>query len=327
MSGTNLSEVAADGPGSQPDLSILIPSYNEVESLPQLLDEITGVLAEGDHSYEVIVVDDGSTDGTWKFLESMNDKDPRILGIRHRRNFGKSAALNAGVIAARGRIVCTMDADLQDNPVEIPAMLARIDDGVDFVTGWKKERHDPLGKRLPSKVFNWFTCKLSGLNLHDFNCGFKMADAEVYRQFPLYGELHRYLPALAHDLGYTVEEIVVAHRAREYGKSKFGIERYIRGGIDLFTVMILTKFGRRPGHFFGGTGAAMGAIGLAILLYLTGVWAFTDQAIGTRPLLFLGVMLVILAAQLLAIGLIAELIINRSPTQTNLVSQRIGLPG
>ncbi|MER7079490.1 dolichol-phosphate mannosyltransferase [Saccharopolyspora kobensis] len=295
-----------------PQVSLLAPAKNEQENLPELFAQISEAMQQQDRSWELVVVDDGSTDGSWQVISEHAARDPRIRGIRLRRNFGKAAALAAGVAEVRGELLVTLDADLQDDPAEIPRLLAELDAGADLVSGHKANRQDPLGKRLPSKVFNWFTGLITGLKLSDHNCGLKAARTEVYRRVPLYGELHRYIPALAHQLGYRVAELPVHHRPRLHGKSKYGLERYLRGALDLLTVVALTRYGRRPAHLFGGLGMLAGTIGTLILLYLTGVWLFTDQPIGTRPLLTLGILLEIFAVQMISVGLLAELVLHRT---------------
>ncbi|OLR95568.1 glycosyltransferase family 2 protein [Actinokineospora bangkokensis] len=292
------------------EVSVLVPAKDEEATLAALADEVAAALAGVD--YELILVDDGSTDGSWKVMSALAEERPAVRAVRLRRNFGKAAALAAAVAEARGRRVVTMDADLQDDPAEVPRMLAELDTGADLVSGHKVDRKDPLSKRLPSKVFNKVAGVITGLPLKDQNCGLKAADAEVYRRVPLYGELHRYIPALAHNQGYKVVELAVNHRPREHGRSKYGFERYLRGAIDLLTVMTITKYGRRPAHLFSGVGALFGALGFAILLYLTGVWVFTAEAIGTRPLLNLGILLVILGVQMVSFGLIAEMLLHRT---------------
>ncbi|GAA4859253.1 glycosyltransferase family 2 protein [Saccharopolyspora rosea] len=292
------------------EVSLLAPAKNESESLPRLFAEIREAMAG--RSWELVVVDDGSTDDSWRVIGEHAAADPRIRGIRLRRNFGKAAALAAGVAEVRGRLLVTLDADLQDDPAEIPRLLAELDAGADLVSGHKAERRDPLGKRLPSKVFNWVTGLITGLRLSDHNCGLKAARTEVYRRVPLYGELHRYIPALAHRLGYRVRELPVHHRARVHGRSHYGLERYARGALDLLTVVALTRYGRRPAHLFGGLGLLAGTIGTLILLYLTGVWLFTPESIGTRPLLTLGILLEIFAVQMVSLGLLAELVLHRT---------------
>ncbi|GAA4876298.1 glycosyltransferase family 2 protein [Saccharopolyspora cebuensis] len=294
------------------EVSLLAPAKDEADSLPELFAQVRAAMDGQHRTWELIVVDDGSTDGTWRLVEEQARHDPRVRGIRLRRNFGKAAALAAGVAEVRGALLVTMDADLQDDPAEIPRLLDELDRGADLVSGHKAQRKDPLGKRLPSKVFNRFTGLITGLRLSDHNCGLKAARTEVYRRVPLYGELHRYIPALAHQLGYRVRELAVHHRPRVHGRSHYGLERYVRGALDLLTVVALTRYGRRPAHLFGGLGLLSGTLGTLILLYLTGVWVFTAQSIGTRPLLTLGILLEVLAAQLISVGLLAELVLHRT---------------
>jgi dolichol-phosphate mannosyltransferase len=320
---------------SDPVLSVLVPAKDEAGSLPALLEELAGVLAAGappavpPGRAEVVVIDDGSTDGTWQVLTDLAAQYPWLTAVRLRRNLGKSAALAAGFAVARGSIIATMDGDLQDDPAELPGMIGLLEDGVELVAGHKAERRDPLSKRLPSKLFNRVTSWVTGLDLHDHNCGLKVARREVYESVPLYGEMHRYLAAIAHAQGFGVVEQRVHHRPRQHGISKFGLERYVRGGLDLLTVVTLTRYRRRPAHLFGGVGLLAGVVGGAILLYLAGVWALTDQAIGNRPLLLLGVLLTLLAVQLLSLGLVAELLVHREVAgedPTRHVTARLG-PG
>lgn len=295
------------------DVSVLVPAKDEEASIATLVAEVAAAFAGlPDISHEVIFVDDGSNDRSWTVMQELARTNAEVRAIRLRRNFGKAAALATAVAEARGELVVTLDADLQDDPAEIPRMLAELDNGVDLVSGHKADRKDPLSKRLPSKLFNKVTGVITGLPLNDHNCGFKAARAEVYHRIPLYGELHRYIPALAHQLGYRVSELPVNHRPREHGKSKYGLERYVRGAIDLLTVVTLTKYGRRPAHLFGGLGLAFGLVGFLILLYLTGVWIFTSEPIGTRPMLNLGVLLMILGVQMISLGLIAEIVLHRT---------------
>ncbi len=311
------------------DLSILVPALNEGPTLPTLIDEIRASMARLEGvTYEVIVIDDGSTDASWETIVELAASWPVVRGQRMRRNFGKAAALSVGLGEARGTIVMTMDADLQDDPDEIPRFLEALDGDADLVSGWKRTRNDPISKRLPSKFFNWTTNKATGLELHDHNCGFKAARREVYDAIPLYGELHRYVPAMAHALGFRVQELPVNHRPRTQGSSKYGLERYLRGMLDLITVVTLTRYGRRPGHLFGGIGVVIGLIGAAILLYLTGVWVFTDHPIGGRPLLTLGVLLEVVAVQLISLGVLSELLLSQSNPRppTTFVIDRVGPP-
>jgi glycosyltransferase involved in cell wall biosynthesis len=314
--------LAPDGTGgtaamAPADISVLVPIKDEVDSLAQLTDEVTAALDGrpaddvAGSRWELIFIDDGSTDGSWDEVVRLGAEEPRVRGLRFRRNFGKSAALAAGFAASTGKIVVTLDGDLQDDPAEIPGMIARLGDGNDVVAGHKANRRDPLGKRLPSKVFNFFTGVVTGLKLRDHNCGLKVARREVFENTPLYGEMHRYFAAIAHAQGFRVAEQAVHHRPRVHGSSKFGLERYARGGLDLLTVLSLTRYTHRPAHLFGGVGLVMGLVGMAILTYLAAIWLFAGQAIGGRPLLLMGVMLVILAMQLVSLGLLAEMVTNR----------------
>lgn len=311
----------AAAPNAVPTLSVLVPVKDEVGSLPQLVAELTAALEDGvaplvaPGSWEMVIIDDGSVDGTWQVITDIAADHPRVIGLRLRRNVGKSAALAAGLHRARGRIVAMIDGDLQDDPAELPGMIRRLDDPADLIAGHKLERRDPLSKRLPSKAFNRVTSWVTGLDLRDHNCGLKVARREVLESVPLYGEMHRFVAAVGHAQGFRVIEQGVNHRARQHGQSKFGLERYARGGLDLLTVVSLTRYARRPAHLFGGLGLVAGALGTMLLLYLSGVWFLTDQAIGNRPLLLLGVLLVILAVQLVSLGVIAELVVSRDATR------------
>lgn len=311
-------------------ISVLIPVKDEEATLATLVDEVaTMFAAKPELAYEVIFIDDGSTDTSWQVMQDLAAKDTRIRALRLRRNFGKAAALAAAVGEARGERLVTMDADLQDDPAEVPRLLAELDDGADLVSGHKADRKDPLGKRIPSKFFNKMTGVLTGLKLNDHNCGLKAANTEVYRRVPLYGELHRYIPALAHQQGYQVRELAVNHRPREHGKSKYGLERYVRGAIDLLTVMTITKYGRRPAHLFGGLGIVSSLIGFVALAYLAVVKIFGGEAIGDRPLMMLGILLIILGVQLISIGLIAEIVLHRTANRhesRDLISERAQHP-
>lgn len=298
---------------SSVDVSVVIPAKDEAKTIAPLVDEIVEALrARPEFSYEIVFIDDGSTDGTWDSIEAVCAVNDRVRAIRFRSNFGKADALAAGFAEARGRIVITMDADMQDDPHELPRMLAQLESGYDLVTGYKRDRKDPIGKRLPSKLFNRATGVVTGLKLNDHNSGLRVAKKEIYDVVPLYGELHRYVPALAHANGFRVTEIPVNHRPRLHGVSKYGLERYARGALDLLTVVSITRYGRRPSHLLGGLGLMFGVIGSAILTYLLAVWIFTSHGIGTRPLLQLGVLLEMLAVQLIGMGLLAELIIHRT---------------
>ncbi len=300
------------------DVSLVIPSKDEVMTIAPLTDEIvTAMQARPELSYEIIFVDDGSADGTWEAIQRVSAANPRVSALQFRSNFGKAAALSAGFAQARGDIIITLDADMQDDPNELPRLLSTLESGYDLVTGYKRDRKDPIGKRLPSKLFNRATGVVTGLRLNDHNSGLRVARKEVYDVVPLYGELHRYVPALAHAHGFRVTEVPVNHRPRLHGKSKYGLERYARGALDLLTVVSITRYGRRPSHLLGGIGLVFGFIGSIILLYLLGVWIFTSHAIGTRPLLQLGILLEMLAVQLVGMGLLAELIIHRTDRNLN----------
>jgi glycosyltransferase involved in cell wall biosynthesis len=291
------------------DLSVLVPVYNEAESLRELHAEISAACAQAVTSYEVVFVDDGSNDGSAEVLDDLALLDPHVTVVHLRRNFGKSPALAAGFEQVRGAIVITMDADLQDDPAMIPLFVARIQGGADLVSGWKQERHDPLDKTLPSRVFNAVVSRLSGVRLRDFNCGFKAYRAECARELRVYGGFHRFLPVFAHDRGFRVEELVVRHRPRKHGVSKFGSRRFFEGLLDLPTVLLLTRYRTRPLHFFGVPGALVMFVGLSLLSYLTVLW-FMGHPVGTRPLLTLGVLLTITGVQILCVGLVAEVIVR-----------------
>ncbi|MCK9556826.1 MAG: glycosyltransferase family 2 protein [Candidatus Cloacimonetes bacterium] len=295
-------------------ISFVIPVLNECESLNQLYDEILANL--GDNTYEIIFVDDGSTDGSYKVMCDLAALDQQVKVIKFRRNFGKAAALQKGFEHADGEIVFTMDADLQDIPAEIPAFIAKLNEGFDLVSGWKKKRRDPWYKRLPSRLFNSVTGYTFKLKLNDYNCGFKAYRREVVTELSLYGEMHRYIPALAHSLGFRVGEIPVEHRARQYGKSKYGVERYLRGFFDLLTVRMITYYIKSPLYLFGRVGLISTIIGSLITLYLAVLKIFWGMPLSNRPLLLLGVLMILGGLQFISLGLISELIINRiSPTQ------------
>ena len=293
-------------------LSFIVPVYNEEESIAELYARIALVCAEnGYDAYEVLFVDDGSTDGSYRIIRGMIDAgDPHVRLIRFRKNFGKAAALQAAFARASGDIAITMDADLQDDPKEVPKLIQKLDEGFDMVSGWKKNRHDPLEKRLPSKLFNAVTAKMSGIPLHDFNCGFKVYAREVYENVTVYGEMHRYIPVLAKRRGFSCGEVAVEHHAREHGHSKYGFERYLRGLFDSMTSSFLLRYGDRPMHFFGKLGLSMCFLGFVICLILTIQW-FGGASIGTRPLLLLGVLLIILGVQFFASGLSCEMMLDR----------------
>jgi len=291
------------------DLSIVIPLYNEQESLPELVIAISQHVAPLQLNYEIIFVDDGSSDQSLQVLKNLKSKFPQLKILSFRKNYGKSAALSEGFKMATGKIVITMDADLQDDPAEIPNLMAKIYSGYDMVSGWKKKRHDPWHKIIPSKFFNFTTAVLSGIKIHDFNCGLKAYRQEVIKEIPVYGELHRYLPVLAYRGGYSVSEIIVQHHPRKYGHTKYGLRRFFEGFFDLLTVLFLTRYRQKPMHLFGFFGLISLCFGFLISAYLTILW-FEGHAIGNRPLLFLGILLIIVGMQSFSLGLIGEMITN-----------------
>jgi glycosyltransferase involved in cell wall biosynthesis len=291
------------------DLSIVIPLYNEQESLEELTTGIDMTVQPLKLRYEIIFVDDGSRDGSLEVLKKIRQKAPQVKILSFRKNNGKSAALSEGFKIASGKIVITMDADLQDDPAEIPNLINKINSGYDMVSGWKKKRHDPLQKTIPSKFFNFTTALLTGIKIHDFNCGLKAYRQEVIKEIPVYGELHRYLPVLAHWRGYSVGEIIVQHHARKYGITKYGLRRFFDGFFDLLTVLFLTRYRQKPLHLFGLFGLFSFFFGFLISIYLTILW-FEGHGIGNRPLLFLGILLIIVGMQSFSIGLIGEMITN-----------------
>jgi glycosyltransferase involved in cell wall biosynthesis len=314
--------------GEGESLSIVVPAKDEEESLPILVQAIVDACAGGGLTLnDIVLVDDGSTDGTWTVMTRLAETWPMVRAIRLRRNFGKATALSAGIESATGTIIITMDADLQDDPKEIPRFVEQVRAGNDVVSGWKEKRNDPVSKTLPSRFFNWVTARASGVPLHDFNCGFKAYRREVFETVELYGELHRYVPVLAHALGYRVAELPVLHHARRFGHTKYGVARFLRGFLDLLTVMMITRYAYRPGHLFGGVGTAFLLLGGAVLAYLTALKIVTGATIGDRPLLLFGVMVVIIGIQLLLFGLLAELVISRTRSHVetgDLVRSRAG---
>jgi glycosyltransferase involved in cell wall biosynthesis len=291
-------------------LSFVIPIRNEEATVKPLFNRINQtMLQEGIDNYEVLFIDDGSSDRSWIEITELIPQHPTLIkGIKLRRNFGKSAALSAGFRKAKGNIIFTLDGDLQDDPAEIPKFLNKLESGYDLVTGWRKQRNDPLSKTLPSKLFNGVTSLLTGVKLHDFNCGFKAYRKEVLDCIKLYGELHRYIPVLANSLGFKIAEVAVEHHPRKHGKSNYGFERYARGFLDLLTVLATTHYLHKPGHLFGGLGLLVGAVGMAALIYLTVLWLMEIRPIGTRPLFFFGILCTILSVQLISLGVLAELI-------------------
>lgn len=290
-------------------LSIVIPVFNEDGSLPSLHNEIKSVMVSEKYKYELIFIDDGSTDQSLAVLKELKVSDNNIKIISFRKNFGKAAALQSAFLYAKGEYIITMDADLQDDPNEIPRMIEKLDKGFDLVSGWKFNRLDPLEKRLPSKLFNKITSVLSGVDLHDFNCGFKAYKKEVIKDIDIYGELHRYIPVLAHRKGFKITEIKVNHLKRQYGKSKYGFERYLRGLFDSMSTSFLLKYYDKPMHFFGKIGLLSFLSGGGICLYLAIEW-FRGISIGTRPLLLLGILLIILGVQFVSTGFLGDMIVD-----------------
>lgn len=290
------------------DLSVLVPVKDEAETVEELATRVAAVLDGLGKSFEILFIDDGSGDGTADRVRQARQRDRRVRLIRLRRNFGKAAALSAGFDHSRGRLLLTMDGDLQDDPDEIPRLLAALEEGeFDLVSGWKKERRDPAGKRLPSLLFNWATRKLAGVPLHDFNSGFKVYRREVLEQIAIYGELHRYIPVLASRHGFTIGEVAVNHLPRRHGVSKYGWDRLYKGLLDLLTVLFITKYTRRPLHLFGAFGLVFLGGGFGINLYLAILW-LRGQTLSNRPLLLLGVLLMLLGIQVLTTGLLGEMI-------------------
>ncbi|RYY70583.1 MAG: glycosyltransferase [Chitinophagaceae bacterium] len=312
------------------DLSIVIPLFNEDESLPELMAWIERVMLENNYSYEVIMVDDGSTDDSWKVIEALRLANPRVKGIKFQRNYGKSAALNEGFKAAQGDVIITMDADMQDSPDEIPELRKMIiEDGYDMVSGWKKKRYDnTLTKNIPSKLFNAAARKSSGIKLHDFNCGLKSYKRKVIKSIEVYGEMHRYIPILAKWAGFRkIGEKVVEHRARKFGVTKFGWERFVNGFLDLFSIMFVGKFGKRPMHFFGLWGSVVFLLGFAIWVYLfIAKFAFQKYNMTDRPLFYIGVISLVIGVQMFLAGFLGELIArNSSERNSYLIEEKAGL--
>ena len=306
------------------DISIVVPLYNESESLPELEAWIARVMAEHGFSYEILFINDGSTDDSWQVIESLSHKNPAVKGVCFRRNYGKSPALNTGFARAKGDVGITMDADLQDSPDEIPALRRMIlEEGYDLVSGWKKQRHDPAGKRWPSKFFNWTARRASGIRLHDFNCGLKAYRRKVVKSIEVYGEMHRFIPILARQAGFRrIGEKVVEHRARKYGCSKFGLERMVKGYLDLISVLFMSHFGRSPMYFFGGLGTLMFLFGGGTALWIIAAKLWKQlhdlplRAVTDQPLFYLALVAAVLGVQLFLAGFLGELI-NRNATDRN----------
>jgi len=292
------------------NLSLVIPLLNEEESLQELSDWIARVCSANNLSYEVLFIDDGSRDGSWKKIEEISSRNSNVKGIRMRRNYGKSAALQTGFEAAQADVVITMDADMQDSPDEIPDLYKMIAvDHYDLVSGWKKKRYDPITKTIPTKLFNWATRKMSGIKLHDFNCGLKAYKKEVVKNVDVYGEMHRYIPVLAGWAGFKkIGEKVVQHQKRKYGTTKYGLERFINGFLDLMTITFLSRYTKKPMHFFGTLGAFSFFIGTIIALYLSVLKIFYNEQLSNRPLLIFAVLIMIIGIQLFIFGLLGEMI-------------------
>lgn len=303
------------------NISVVIPLLNEEESLPELCKWIEQVMHDNNFSYEVVLIDDGSTDKSWQVIEELSSKNQHIRGIKFRRNYGKSAALNVAFEAALGDVIITMDADLQDSPDEIPELYKMIAvDGLDLVSGWKKKRYDPISKTIPTKLFNWATRKSSGINnLHDFNCGLKAYKKDVVKNIEVYGEMHRYIPVIAKWAGFTkIEEKVVQHRERKYGKTKFGLERFIRGFLDLLSITFVSKFGKRPMHFFGLWGTISFFFGGIVSVFLIAekvyksAYAIPTRDVTDKPLFYLALVAMIIGTQLFLAGFLGEMISRNS---------------
>lgn len=299
-------------------ISVVIPLLNEEDSLVELsnlLEENLNKIAK--ESWEVIFIDDGSNDNSFSIIKKINQNNNRFKSIRFRRNYGKSAALSVGFKQAEGDIIITMDADLQDDPKEFINLVNKINEGYDLVSGWKKKRYDPISKTLPSKFFNWVTSIASGVKLHDFNCGLKAYTKDAAKSLNVYGEMHRFLPALSHRDGFKVTEIVVQHHPRKHGISKFGASRFLKGFLDLITVVFLTRFLKRPLHFFGTLGFLSAFVGLGIDAYLTIEWLFGRTYLSERPLALLGVALIIVGVQFISMGLLGEMLVRNSAKEQN----------
>jgi glycosyltransferase involved in cell wall biosynthesis len=315
------------------DISVVIPAYNEVESIPELSQWLERVMNENNFSYQVIFIDDGSNDGTWAAIEKLAQANSSVEGIKFRRNYGKSAALNEGFAAAKGDVVITMDADMQDSPNEIPGLHKMVmHDDFDLVSGWKKKRYDPIAKTLPSKFFNWVTTVMTGIRLHDFNCGLKAYKNEVVKNIEVYGEMHRYIPLIAKSAGFAkIGEKVVEHRKRQYGTTKFGIERFVNGFLDLLSILFVSRFGKQPMHLFGTLGTLMFILGFLISLWLGIDKLFLDiegQLITSKPLFYIALTTMILGTQLFLAGFIGEMVSRTSPTRNQYeVEKRIAKNG
>jgi glycosyltransferase involved in cell wall biosynthesis len=309
------------------DISVVIPLYNEVESLPELTSWISKVMDENGFLYEILLIDDGSTDGSWEMIQKLRLNNPFIKGIKFRRNYGKSAGLNVGFEAAEGNVIITMDADLQDSPDEIPELYRRIvEEKYDLISGWKAKRYDPLSKTIPTKLFNWATRKMSGIdNLHDFNCGLKAYRKTVVKNVEIYGEMHRYIPVIAKWAGFTkIGEQVVEHRARKYGVTKFGFSRFINGFLDLLSIFFVGKFGKRPMHFFGAMGSLSFFAGTVCALWIIADKLYDianhikyPREVTAQPLFYIALVAIIIGSQLFLTGFVAELVARSAPERNH----------
>jgi glycosyltransferase involved in cell wall biosynthesis len=313
------------------DISVVIPLLNEEESLPELMQWIENVMRKNNFAYEIILIDDGSRDHSWKVITELSAKNACIRGIKFKRNYGKSAALQKGFEKATGNVVITMDADLQDSPDEIPGMYKLItEDGFDLVSGWKKKRHDPLSKTIPSKFFNWITRKVSGINnLHDFNCGLKAYHHDVIKNIEVYGEMHRYIPVIAKWVGFTkITEKVVEHRARKYGSTKFGLERFINGFLDLLSISFVSKFGKKPMHFFGTFGTLMFVLGFggALFLGIEKIYCVSQHIEATRltqrPSFYILLTSMIIGTQMFLTGFLAEMVSRNDKDRSRYIVEK-----
>jgi glycosyltransferase involved in cell wall biosynthesis len=316
-----------------PDISIIVPVFDEEESIQELSNWIERVNVENKLSYEIIFIDDGSKDSSWKIIESLSDNNVNIKGIRFSRNYGKSAALDTGFTASSGKVVITLDADLQDSPDEIPHLYKMIvEDDYDLVSGWKKKRHDPITKRLPSKFFNFVTRKISGIKLHDFNCGLKAYSSRVVKNINIYGEMHRYIPVIAKWNGFNkIGEKIVTHYPRKFGRTKFGIERFINGFLDLISITFVMRFVKKPMHFFGTLGTLSFLLGLFITFWIIGLKIYQIQnhlpvrEVTSQPLFFLALVALIIGAQMFMTGFLAEILtLNSDKTSQYLIVDKKG---
>ncbi|MGB0851533.1 MAG: glycosyltransferase family 2 protein [Bacteroidia bacterium] len=316
------------------NISIVIPLLNEAESLPELHAWIKRVMDENKFSYEVIFIDDGSTDDSWKIIEGLKSEYSEVKGLKFRRNYGKSAALNEGFMIAQGDSVFTMDADLQDSPDELPEMHRMLwEDGFDLVSGWKQKRYDPITKTIPTKLYNWATRRMSGIYLHDFNCGLKAYKNEVVKSVEVYGEMHRYIPVMAHRAGYKkIGEKIVIHQARKYGETKFGLARFIRGPLDLLSIIFVSKFGKRPMHFFGFWGAVAFIVGFLLTAYVLidkfiAIYQGVRQTlVSDNPLFYIALAMLLIGTQLFMGGFLAEMLSRNAPNRNKYeISEKLGI--